>query len=382
MPFFSVESSCAHVKARAGRISTSHGEIQTPAFMPVGTQASVKTLSSSDLEDIGVSILLCNAYHLYLRPGEELIREAGGLHDFMSWQKPILTDSGGYQVFSLMELFKVSEEGVSFRSHLDGSPHFLTPERAAQIQMDIGSDILMTLDECFPYPSDYRYAGEATDRSNRWAKRCMKAWEKQKGGGGSYLFSIVQGGTYPELRENAAKILRDMDFPGYALGGLSLGEAKEVTFEMVGVVKSVLPENKPCYLMGVGTPEDILEAVERGVDLFDCILPTRLGRSGTAYTSGGKVNIKNAEFARDFGPLDKNCSCLTCKVYSRAYLRHLFKSQEILGMRLLTYHNVFYYARFMEKIRQAILDDSWETFKQFFLEKNPIPDKLEISNVY
>lgn len=341
-------------KARVGRLHTPHGIIETPVFVPVGTQGTVKTLSPYDLEEIGVNIILSNAYHLYLRPGDNLIKQSGGLHKFMNWEKVILTDSGGYQVFSLPDFIKVKDEGVYFKSHIDGSSHFLSPEDVIDIQVNLGADIIMVLDIPVSYPCEYKKAKEARDRTNKWAKRSKDRWQTTNTQNNSLLFSIIQGSMYQDLRKEAIEELIEIDFPGYAYGGLSVGEPKDITFEIISETVDFIPKNKPRYLMGVGKPEDILQAVKYGIDMFDCILPTRLGRYGVAFTSKGKVLIKNSEYKDDFSSLDENCNCYTCKNFSRAYLRHLYKAGEILVMRLLTYHNIYFYTRLMEKIREGI----------------------------
>lgn len=346
---------------RRGRITTSHGTIETPVFMPVGTQATVKTLSPADLREVGAQIILGNTYHLYLRPGAELVQEAGGLHSFMSWDRPILTDSGGFQVFSLAKLRKISEEGVSFRSHLDGSAHFLTPERVMAIENALGADIIMCFDECIPYPADYTYARNSTALTTRWARRCREAHRRPDE---QALFGIVQGGMYADLRRESAASLVELDFPGYAIGGLSVGEPKELMLEMLEVTTPELPVEKPRYLMGVGSLDYVVEAIDRGVDMFDCVLPTRLARHGTALTATGRLVIKNAEYARDFSPLDSSCDCYVCRTFSRAYLRHLFAAREILGLRLITYHNLYFMLEVMQEIRQAIEAGRFDEIKK------------------
>lgn len=348
--------------ARAGEIKTRRGIIKTPAFMPVGTQATVKAMTPEELKEIGVEIILSNTYHLYLRPGTDVIAQAGGLHSFMHWDSPILTDSGGFQVFSLSALRKVSEEGVTFRSHHDGSTHFFSPEKAVEVQNILGSDIIMPLDHVVPYPSDYEETREAMERTIRWAERSRKAHHNTKE---QALFAIVQGGTYEDLREICSQELVKMDFPGYALGGLSVGEPKEQMYHLLDVSIPFLPEDKPRYLMGVGSADALLEGVRRGVDLFDCVLPTRIARNGRVMISQGYLTLRNAEFARDMRPVDPQCSCYVCRNYSRAYIRHLLKANEILGLRLTTYHNLYFLRDFMEKIRNAIINN---TFPQFYEE--------------
>lgn len=339
---------------RLGRMTTPHGSCATPAFMPVGSQGSVKALAPTDLQEVGTEILLCNAYHLYLRPGTEVIREIGGLHRFMAWEGPILTDSGGFQIVSMSALRKVEPGGVQFRSHLDGSLHFLTPEKVVQIQEELDADIMMTLDDCPPYPASPDEVKVAVELTTQWAKQSQEA----RSGAGQALFGIVQGGVYPELRRQSAHELMEIGFDGYAIGGLSLGEEKEVTFEIAKHVTALLPTDSPRYLMGMGTPEDILNGVKRGVDLFDCVLPTRCARTGVLFTSLGQLNIKHARYSMDTAPPDPACGCYTCRNFSRAYLRHLFLSRELLAYRLNAMHNLFYYHSLMRDIRQALSEDS------------------------
>jgi len=355
--------------ARAGWLNTPHGEINTPVFMPVGTQASIKTLCSKEMEDLGAELILGNTYHLYLRPGHKLIERAGGLHKFMSWKKPMLTDSGGYQVFSLNPLAKVSEEGVSFKSYLDGSSHQFTPEKVIEIQHSLGADIIMPLDECVPYPSSYPFTRRATEYTMDWAKRSKFEHEKNEKKEKQTLFGIIQGGIYPNLRELCASFMVDLDFLGLALGGLSVGEPKEMRLEIVDQTLKYLPEDKPRYLMGVGTPEDIVEGVSVGVDMFDCVLPTRNARNGTIFTRKGKMIIKAARYAEDFSPIDENCDCLACKNYSRAYIRHLFQSGEIAGLRLATIHSLHFYLSLMREIRESILQGFFTKWRKDFLEE-------------
>ncbi len=340
-------------KGRLGRVETDHGSFTTPAFLPVGTQGSVKSLTPEELVEIGVEAILGNTYHLYLRPGHETIGRLGGLHAFIHWEKPILTDSGGFQIFSLGSLRKVSEEGVTFQSHLDGSSHFLTPEKVVEIQRALGTDIAMVLDECVPYPSPYEYVKASTDQTSRWAKRCQQATREKD----PALFAIVQGGVYKDLREKSAQTLVEMKFQGYAIGGLSVGEPKSMMSDVLEWTTPLLPENTPRYLMGVGTPEDIINAVILGLDFFDCVLPTRNARNGTLFTSSGKISIKQAQYAEDQRPVDQACACYTCRHYSRAYLRHLFLSKEILSSRLNTIHNLYYYINLLRKIKEAIQKD-------------------------
>lgn len=357
---------CKQTGARRGRLHTPHGVIETPIFMPVGTKATVKAMTPEELKDIGSQIILSNTYHLYLRPGHELIAKAGGLHKFMNWDRPILTDSGGFQVFSLGELRKITEEGVAFQSHNDGSRHFISPEKAVEIQTALGSDIMMAFDECAPYPAERDYVKKSLERTTRWAKRCKEAhWNTEK----QALFGIVQGGMYQDLREQSARELLELDFPGYAVGGLSVGEPKELMYEVLDYTTPLLPVDKPRYLMGVGTPDCLIEGVLRGIDMFDCVLPTRIARNGTALTTVGKVVIKNKKHEEAFEPLDPNCSCYTCTNYTKAYLRHLCKENEILSARLLTLHNLYFLLNLMGGIRQAIETDSLLDFKRDFYEK-------------
>ena len=340
-------------KARLGRVETDHGSLSTPAFLPVGTQGTVKSVTPEELAEIGVEAILGNTYHLYLRPGHETIRKLGGLHTFIHWERPILTDSGGYQVFSLADHRKISEEGVNFHSHLDGSLHFLGPEMAMQIQRSLGSDIAVVLDECIPYPSPYEYAKASTSLTTRWAKRCLQVREEND----PAFFAVVQGGMYRDLREESAQSLVELGFQGYAIGGLSVGEPKSTMLDVLEWTTPFLPRNAPRYLMGVGTPEDILRGVMLGIDLFDCVLPTRNARNGMLFTSSGKVSIKQAQYAEDGAPVDEACGCYTCRHYSRAYLRHLYLAKEILSSRLNTIHNLYYYTHFLKKIRDAIQED-------------------------
>jgi queuine tRNA-ribosyltransferase len=337
-------------QARLGRVETDHGSFTTPAFLPVGTQGTIKSLTPEELIEIGVEAILGNTYHLYLRPGHETIKRLGGLHTFMHWGRPILTDSGGFQIFSLGSLRKIAEEGVTFQSHLDGSSHFLTPEKVLEIQRALGSDIAMVLDECVPYPSPYEYVKISMERTSRWAERSLEVRRERD----PALFAIVQGGVYRDLREKSVQTLMKMEFQGYAIGGLSVGEPKSMMSEVLKWTTPLLPENHPRYLMGVGTPEDILHAIMLGVDFFDCVLPTRNARNGTLFTSFGKISIKQAQYAEDKKPVDETCTCYTCRHYSRAYLRHLYLSKEILSSRLNTIHNLFYYIELLRRIRKAI----------------------------
>lgn len=357
---------CKQSGARLGRLHTPHGVIETPIFMPVGTQATVKAMTPEELKDMNAQIILSNTYHLYLRPGHKLIEKAGGLHKFMNWDRPILTDSGGFQVFSLGPLRKIREEGVEFRSHLDGSKHFISPEIAVEIQNSLGSDIMMAFDECAPYPADYDYVKNSLERTTRWAKRCKDA---HKNTDKQALFGIIQGGMYKDLRKQSAEEIIGLDFPGYSVGGLSVGEPKDIMYDVLEYTTPLMPKDKPRYLMGVGSPDDLIEGVIRGIDMFDCVLPSRIGRNGTAMTSRGKVVIKNASHMESFEPLDPECDCYTCKNYSKAYLRHLFKANEILGLRLLTNHNLHFLLNLMEEVRQAIREDRLLDYRKDFFEK-------------
>lgn len=349
-------------RARIGEIVTGHGRFQTPAFMPVGTAGSVKALSSEDLEKIGVDIILANTYHLYLRPGHETIERLGGLHRFMSWNKPILTDSGGYQVYSLAPLRKITPDGVVFRSHLDGSTHILSPERVMEIQSALGSDITMAFDECIPYGVDYKYAKESVSHTTMWAKRCVENKKRSD----QALFGIIQGGVYRDLRKKSALELGELPMDGYALGGLCIGEPRDQRFDIIGYTMDYISQDKPVYLMGAGKPDDILDAVSMGVDLFDCVIPTRNARNGTLFTRNGKISIKSSRFKEDPDPVDKDCSCYTCRNYSRAYLRHLFISKELLSYRLNTIHNVSFYINLMYDIRNALSNGDFLRFSEQF----------------
>jgi len=364
---FDIEARDPGGAARTGRLRLPHGEVETPAFMPVGTQGSVKALSQEDLREIGAQIILANAYHLYLRPGTEILEQAGGLHRFMGWERPILTDSGGFQVFSLASLNKVTEEGVAFQSHIDGSRHFMTPEKAVDVQMAIGADVIMCFDECTPYPATREAAADSMGLTHAWAARCKARW-LERGSGTQALFGIVQGGVYADLRAESADRMVDIGFPGYAIGGVSVGESKE---EMAGVVEGTaprLPEDRPRYLMGVGPPEDLLHAIGHGIDLFDCVMPTRNARNGSLFTSQGRLNIKNQRHVTDFGPLDPACGCPVCRTYTRAYLSHLYRAGEILALRLNTLHNLFFVLELAANVRQAIRDGQFPQFRRVFLE--------------
>ncbi|MDQ5985986.1 MAG: Queuine tRNA-ribosyltransferase [Syntrophus sp. SKADARSKE-3] len=352
-------------EARLGKITTAHGEIRTPIFMPVGTQGTVKALTPEMLKELGAQIILSNTYHLYLRPGHDLIARLGGLHSFMNWPGPILTDSGGYQIFSLGDLRKITEEGANFKSHIDGSMHFLTPEKAVEIQRALGSDIMMVLDECTPYPATPREARTSLERTLRWARRCKDAIHDGDGA----LFGIVQGGMYPDLRRESIDGLLSIGFPGYALGGLSVGEPKDLMMKTTQETAPLLPADSPRYLMGVGTPADIVACVGYGIDMFDCVMPTRCARNGLLFTNHEKIVIKHARYREDHQPIDSFCDCYTCRHYSRAYLRHLYMSGEILAMILNTVHNVRFYLHLMERIRGAIAEGRYGTFQEAFLKQ-------------
>ncbi len=356
----------AKTKARKGRITTLHGSIETPVFMPVGTQATVKAMKPESVEDTGAQIILANTYHLMLRPGSDIVREAGGLHKFMNWNKPILTDSGGYQVFSLGAMRKITEEGVRFASHIDGSRHMLSPERSIEVQNDLGSDIIMAFDECAPKDASREYIERSQARTTRWLERCIEAHRNTDT---QSLFGIMQGGFYKDLREESAREIVKFDLPGYAIGGISVGEKKEEFVEVLDYAPDLLPEDKPRYVMGIGTPDYIFESVERGVDMFDCVEPTRIARHGMAMTSEGRLSIKNARFERDFGPLDPKCDCYTCRTYSRAYLRHLFKEGETLSQMLLSEHNLRFLSHMCENIRTAIDEDRFTEYKRDFYSR-------------
>ncbi|MGI6648008.1 MAG: tRNA guanosine(34) transglycosylase Tgt [Bacillota bacterium] len=368
---FEVVKECPQTGARLGRLTTPHGVADTPVFMPVGTQATVKTMTPDEVAGLGAKIILSNTYHLYLRPGADIVQEAGGLHRFMNWPGVVLTDSGGFQVFSLGELRKIEEEGVTFRSHLDGSTHFLSPEKSIQIQMSLGADIIMAFDECTPYPCSYEYAKASLERTTRWARRCQAAHTRSD----QALFGIVQGGVFPELRVQSARELIELDFPGYGIGGLSVGEPKPLMYEMLECTVPLLPQHRPRYLMGVGSPDCLVEGVSRGIDLFDCVLPTRIARNGTAMTSRGKLVIRNAIYARDFQPIDPECSCYTCQNYTRAYIRHLLKANEVLALRLMTTHNLFYLLNLMQQMRDALNENRFPAFRKDFWEQYSMDTK-------
>lgn len=368
---FELSGVCDVTAARAGVITTSHGLVPTPVFCPAGSQATVKTLTPDELKSIEVKMILSNTYHLYLRPGIETIRELGGLHRFMSWDGPILTDSGGYQVFSLGHLCRTSNEGILFRSHIDGSDHFLTPELAIQYQEELGADIIMALDECPPYSDDITVAREAMERTHHWAERCLWTHKRE----GQALYGIVQGGMFPQLRQQSAEFISSLGFAGYAIGGLSLGEAKDITLAMTEETVRSLPRDKPRYLMGVGAPEDILECVARGIDIFDSALPTRVARNGALFTCEGRVNITNTRYKKADEPVDTGCDCYTCRHFSAAYLHHLFKCEELLAYRLATIHNLRFIIRLVDEIRQSILEGRFPAFKREFLANYQLTDE-------
>jgi len=352
-------------KARRGRLHTPHGTFETPMFMPVGTQATVKTLAPEELYAMGSQVVLANTYHLFLRPGSELVKKAGGLHTFMNYERGMLTDSGGFQVFSLGAMRKISEEGVMFRSHIDGSRQFLSPEVSVRVQEELGADIAMAFDECIPYPSDFQYTKRSTERTTRWAERCIRAHGRED----QSLFGIVQGGMFPELRKMSAEALQEMDFAGYGIGGLSVGEPKPLMYEILGQTTDWMDKRKARYLMGVGTPDCIVEGVNLGVDMFDCVFPTRVARNGTAMTARGRLVIRNAVYAEDFRPIDENCDCYACRHYSRAYIRHLFKAEEIFGLRLLSIHNLHFLLDFTRQIREAVEQDRFREFRKDFWDR-------------
>ena len=357
---------CKQTGARRGVIHTPHGDIQTPVFMPVGTQATVKSLTPEELKEINAQIILSNTYHLYLRPGHKLVEEAGGLHNFMKWDRPILTDSGGFQVFSLKDLRTITEEGVEFKSHLDGSRHLFTPEKVMEIENSLGADIIMAFDECCPYPSTYEYTQKSMERTTRWAKRCKEAHKYPEKQG---LFGIIQGGFYKDLRKKSLDDLVELDLPGYAIGGIAIGEPREEYLDILRYVAPMMPENKPRYMMGIGSPDYLIEAVMAGIDMGDCVLPTRIARHGTAMTSNGKLVVRNANYERDFTPLDDECDCYTCRNYTRAYISHLIKANEILGFRLLSIHNLYFLTKLMDRVKIEIERDNLGNFREEFYHK-------------
>ncbi|GHP12623.1 queuine tRNA-ribosyltransferase [Lentilactobacillus fungorum] len=355
-----------HTGARLGEITTPHGTFRTPIFMPVGTQATVKTLAPEELDKMGATIVLANTYHLWLRPGEDIVKEAGGLHQFMNWHKGILTDSGGFQVFSLAKNRDITEEGVTFKNEINGAKMFLSPEKAIQIENDLGPDIMMSLDECPPFFESYDYVKKSVERTSRWAERGLKAHRNPDWQG---LFGIVQGAGFEDLRKQSAQDLTSLDFPGYSIGGLSVGESKSEMNRILESTTPLLPENKPRYLMGVGVTDSLIDGVIRGIDMFDCVLPTRIARNGTVMTSHGRLVVKNARYARDFTPLDDQCDCYTCRNYTRAYIRHLLKTDETFGLRLCSYHNLYYLIHLMKRVQQAIIDDNLLDLRQEVFEQ-------------
>ncbi|MBC7476170.1 MAG: tRNA guanosine(34) transglycosylase Tgt [Candidatus Sericytochromatia bacterium] len=362
---------CSTTGARAGTLKTPHSTIETPVFMPVGTQATIKTINHRDLLDMNIEILLSNSYHLYLRPTHKLIERAGGIHKFMNWPKSILTDSGGFQVFSLSNMRKISDTGVQFQSWHDGSMHMITPEKSMEIQNSIGADIIMAFDECAPAGCTYDQAKKAVERTTEWAKLCIKGHQRDDE---QALFGIMQGNLFKDLREKSAKELVDMDFPGYAIGGLSVGEDKDAMYDVLTYAASFLPENKPRYLMGVGTPEDLLEGVKNGIDMFDCVMPTRIGRHGTVFADGQRLNLKNAAFKEDHSPLVEGCECYTCKTFTRSYMRHLVKANESLGFEMISLHNIYYLQNLMRESRKAILEDRFPKFLEEHVYKKIVRD--------
>lgn len=371
---FEIKAESSQCHARRGSFTTCHSVIETPVFMPVGTQATVKAMNNQELLEMDARIILGNTYHLWMRPGPELIARAGGLHNFMNWPNSLLTDSGGFQVFSLAENRKIQEEGVHFRSHIDGSAHFLSPEKSIEIQTLLGSDIMMQLDECIPYPADYDYAKASTERTIRWLERCIAAWRKPDK---QALFPIIQGGMYKDLRIEHCQIAERYNLPGIAIGGLSVGEENSLMYEILDALAEHLPRHKPRYLMGVGKPENLVEGVYRGIDMFDCVWPTRLGRNGTVITSRGNITVRNAVYAEDYRPLDPNCNCYACHNHSRAYIRHLIKADEILGLRLCSLHNLHFLMNLMKDIRAAIAADCYEEFRNDYYRKLEAEEALE-----
>src|SRR5213080_4384438 len=388
---FELLASDKHSKARCARFKTAHGVINTPAFMPVGTKGSVKGVSPRELRQLNAQIILGNTYHLFVRPGLDVIKHFGGLHNFMSWDGPILTDSGGYQIFSLAKLRKITEEGVEFQNHIDGARAFISPEIAMEIQAALGSDIAMVLDECVPYPCAYDYAAKSAELTARWAKRCRE-WKGRKGEtakrgltdspvrrfADSMLFGIVQGGTFNDLRRASAQAMVELDFDGYAIGGVSVGEPEEEMMRAVESAEAFLPTHKPRYAMGLGTPPQMLQMIARGMDMFDCVLPTRLARNGTAFTAAGTLNLKNAEFVLDKSPIEENCGCMSCREFSRGYIRHLIKAEEILGLRLITLHNLHFYLNLMNRARAEIEKGTFDQFRKAFAAEYKTRDLLRV----
>ena len=356
---------CKQTGARLGRVHTPHGSFDTPAFMPVGTQATVKGMSPDELEQMAAGLILSNTYHLYMRPGHEIVKKAGGLHGFMNWKRPILTDSGGFQVFSLADNRKITEEGAMFKSHIDGSRHMFSPEKAMEIENALGADIIMAFDECIPYPCEYEYADKSVERTTRWLERCINSHKRED----QALFGIIQGGVFQDLREKSARQITSFDLPGYAIGGLSVGEPKEDMYSMLEHTVPLMPSDKPRYLMGVGSPDCLVEGSIRGIDMFDCVLPTRIGRNGTVMTSKGRLIVRDAKNAEDFGPMDPECDCYACKNFSKAYIRHLIKANEMFGLRLTTWHNLHFLLHLMKQIREAIIEDRLGDFRNEFFIK-------------
>src|SRR5947207_2695690 len=391
---FAVVAAAQHSKARHGRLTTAHGVIDTPAFMPVGTQGSIKGVSPRELRELKAQIILGNTYHLFVRPGLEVIKHFGGLHNFMSWDGPILTDSGGYQIFSLAKLRKITEEGVEFQNHIDGARAFISPEIAMEIQAALGGDIAMALDECVPYPCEYDYAAQSAELTTRWAKRCLE-WKRRNGQtakrglahspdrrfADSMLFGIVQGATFEDLRKQSAQAIVELDFDGYAIGGVSVGEPEKEMMRAVECAEPFLPGNKPRYAMGLGTPPQLLELIARGMDMFDCVLPTRLARNGTAFTTAGTINLKNAEFILDKDPIEENCAFDACREFSRGYIRHLVKAEEILGLRLITLHNLHFYLNLMNQARAEIEKGTFDQFRKAFAAEYKTRDVLTVEGV-
>ena len=374
---FTIESRCPGTEARAGVLSTPHGPVHTPAFMPVGTQATVKSLSPDELHELGAECILANSYHLYLRPGSDVVARLKGLHHFMGWDRAILTDSGGFQVFSLAHLRKIGDDGVRFRSHLDGSEHFFSPERVIGIEEELGADIIMAFDECTPYPTTLEYCVQAMERTHRWAERCLAAHTRPD----QALFGIVQGGTYPHLREQSARFMADLGFQGFGVGGLSVGEPKSVMYSVLEETVRHLPDHKPRYLMGVGSPEDLFECVARGIDMFDCVLPTRIARNGALFTRRGRLNIRNARYLDDGTPVEEGCRCYTCRNFSRAYLRHLIKADELLGLRLATIHNLHFLLDLAREIRTSISNGTFPSLMaRFEAHYVPVDEEARMAN--
>ncbi len=383
---FELLASDQHSKARRGQLITAHGVIDTPAFIPVGTQGSVKGASPRELRELNAQIILGNTYHLFVRPGLDVIKHFGGLHNFISWDGPILTDSGGYQIFSLVKLRKITEEGVEFQNHIDGARAFISPEIAMEIQAALGSDIAMVLDECVPYPCEYDYAAKSAELTARWAKRCKAVAASLRDAHPAHsaaatkqlLFGIIQGGTFDDLRRESAQAIVELDFNGYAIGGVSVGEPEEEMMRAVESAEPFLPTDRPRYAMGLGTPPQMLEMIARGIDMFDCVLPTRLARNGTAFTAAGTFNLKNAEFALDIRPIEENCACEACREFSRGYIRHLIKAQEILGLRLITLHNLHFYLNLMNRVRTEIQTGSFDQFRKAFVGEYKMRDAVPV----